>query len=247
VDKDGHRRLVVNLKLTLENGIIPPCGVAKRNQKPGPSGFISPTFVLKHGEESSLAWTIDGETLVAYDGTRDLKLLEHVQSLKFREFMKATLESREATKDTVKELCDLFSSADSAERAEIISHIQNDFSFLFFWFARAMAEKAVQQSIPEAIWDGLLALVLENFTFDYRDSLHRLVLLYHSATKLGLDVEALFARAGTLSMNPMVTKLVRGFPLRSPGGRTLGSFLFEESGAGDSFRYRKLGYEEFHF
>jgi hypothetical protein len=184
---------------------------------------------------------------VAYDGARALKLLEHVQSIRFREFIKAAPESRETTKDTVKGLCDLFSSADSAERAEIISHIQHDFSNVFFWFARAMAEKAIQQSMPEAIWDGLMALVLENFTFDYRESLTRLVLLHHSTTKLGLDVESLYARAATLSVNPMVAKLVRGFPLRPPGGRTLGSFLFEESGAGDSFSYRKLGYEEFHF
>jgi hypothetical protein len=181
------------------------------------------------------------------DEARALVLLGQLEPLRIIEFTKANPESRAATQQAIAELCDLFASADSAERAQIISRVRPNFSFVFFWFARTMAEMAVQKSMPEAVWSGLVALVIEDFCIDYRDSLHRIVLVYHSATKLGLDAEALFSRAAALSGNAQVVAILGRFPLRPPGGRTLGSFLYEETGAGESFSYRKLGEEEFRF
>jgi len=156
-----------------------------------------------------------------------LKVIERLRPLRVLEFIKATSETREATQKSIKLLCDFFSSANPAERAEVVPHIQAEFSFVFYWFARRMAEKAIRDSSPEAIWDGLMALVLENYASDYRDSLIRLMLLYHSATKLGLNVEALFARAAALALNPDVAMGVRSFPLRPPANRSLAAFFYK--------------------
>jgi hypothetical protein len=176
-----------------------------------------------------------------------LNLIERLQGLKQWGFRKATPESRAATAETIKKLCDFYSSADSAERAEIVSHVGDVFSFTFFWFATTCAEKAVRESSPDAIWDGLMALVIENFAFDYRDSLMRLVLVYHSAAKLGLDVETLFAKAASLAVNPKVAEQVRNFPLRPPGARSLGAFRYGEFGEGDTFAYHRFGDEDWRF
>jgi hypothetical protein len=175
------------------------------------------------------------------------RLIERLQPIGVYELMKATPESRAATQATIKELCDYFSSANPTDRADIASHIRDSFSCAFFWFARSMAENSVRESSPEAIWDGLMALVIENFVFDYRDSLMRLVLLYHSAIKLGLDTETLFARAASLAVNPKVAEQVRNFPLRRPGARSLSAFLYGESGEGATFAYRKFGGEDRRF
>jgi hypothetical protein len=144
-------------------------------------------------------------------------IIERLQSLEVWEIMKAAPESREAILETIRQLCQVFCSASPIERVEIISHVRAEFSFVFFWFARMMSEKAVRESAPQAIWDGLIAIVLENFTRDFRDSLVDVMLLYHSATKLGLDVEGLFSKAASLAVNPNVALPFVGFHRENRG------------------------------
>lgn len=103
------------------------------------------------------------------------------------------------------------------------------------------AENAIRQSEPNEVWQGLMALTIENFTFDPRDSMRVIVLLYHSAVKLGLNAEELFAKVAALAVDPYVGEVVREFPRRPSGSRSLGVFLWEALGEGDSFRYRRLG------
>jgi hypothetical protein len=166
-------------------------------------------------------------------------IIERLQPLKLLEIMNAAPESREAILETIGELCEIFRSASPAERIEIVSHVHADISFLFIWFARRMSEKAVRESAAQPIWAGLIAIVLENFARDYRDSLIDVMLLYHSATKLGLNVEILFSEAASLAVNPDVALALHRFPLREPKDRSLAAFFFEESGEGDSFVYRE--------
>jgi len=173
-----------------------------------------------------------------------LTLLHRLHSLRLIEFTKFSPELREALRADIQELCGVFSVADSVTRADIVSHVGDGFAFAFLWFAKIMAEKAVQQSAPGAIWDGLMALLIENFERDYRDTLRRLVLLYHSATKLGLSAQELFTKASNLAVGSLAAKLVHDFPLRAAGGRSLGVFRYEETGSGASFAYRRLGSEE---
>ena len=88
-----------------------------------------------------------------------------------------------------------------------------------------------------------MAVLIGNFMPDFRDTLPRVALLYHSAVKLGLDGGGLLAKASTLAVTPQATRILHDFPLRSASDRSLGMYLYEETGAGISFAYRKLGEE----
>lgn len=169
------------------------------------------------------------------------KLVGRLQGLRVIEFLKAEPEVRESTGATIRQLCRLFSSGDATRRAAIVSHIRPEFSFAFFWFARTMAEEAVRKSSPEAIWDGVMALIAENYIFDGRETQICLALLYHSSQKLGLDVEGLFSKLSSMAVSRSVAEAVRNFPLRPPERRSLVAFKYQESGIGSSFAYRKVG------
>jgi hypothetical protein len=175
------------------------------------------------------------------------RLIGSLQSLRVIDFLKSGGEYRKTIAAEIERLCQIFRHVAPVERAELASLVRPGFSFAFFWFARAMAEKAVRECSQTAICDGLTALVIENCTFDARDTMLRLALLYHSAAKLKLDVETLFALAADLGVSPETAKIVREFPQRPPDARDLEAFRYEESGAGDRFVYRKQGGEELPF
>jgi hypothetical protein len=85
----------------------------------------------------------------------------------------------------VESICDHYLGALPHERASIHSMITAESSFLFFMYAKAMAVEAVRERQEGQIFKGLIALVVENGVFDRRDSMMVLVLLHHSAVKIG--------------------------------------------------------------
>jgi hypothetical protein len=176
------------------------------------------------------------------DTTRDhvFSLFHQLQGVRVLDFIKFPPESRQTVEHSIRELCHIFSAADAGMRSDIASYVDHKFSFAFLWFAKLMAEKAIRESCPEAIWEGLMAILIENFAYDVRDTVPRLVLLHHSATKIGLDCADLFARASKLAVSEKASRIVHDFP-QWPTGRGLGSYLYEETGSGASFIYRKLG------
>lgn len=173
---------------------------------------------------------------------RVFSLFHQLQGVGTLEFIKFPPESKQTLEHNIHKLCHIFSAADAGTRSDIASYVEDKFCFAFLWFAKLMAEKAVRESCPEAIWDGLMAILIENGRFDFRENVPRLVLLHHSATKLGLDCADLFARASRLAVSSEleVGRVVHDFP-RLLMGQGLGSFLYEETGSGASFAYRKLG------
>lgn len=179
-------------------------------------------------------------------------LFHQLQGVHILEFLKFPPESKQAVEHNIRDLYHSFSAADSGMRSDIASYVDDKFSFAFLWFAKLSAEKAIRESHPEAIWEGLMAILIESGKFDFRESVPRLVLLHHSATKLGLDCVDLFARASKLAVSPtsevgrilQVGRVVHDFPRRLMG-QGLGSFLYEETGSGTSFTYRKLGGDDF--
>jgi len=62
-------------------------------------------------------------------------------------------------------------------------------------FSERMAILAVRENNPQRIFEGLIAHVIEDIRWDYRENLLILVLLYHSAVKIGVDPVALFEKA----------------------------------------------------
>ncbi len=154
--------------------------------------------------------------------------------------VRASPDTRDDIQRVIAELIEIFGHASPAGRVEMVSQVRREFSTIFFWFAREMSELAVRNSSPEAVQTGLLALILENNVSDFRDMLMVLVLVHHSALKLGLDPLQLFDSAAALAVDKQLTEIVSAFPRRLPHDRSLGTFRYEESGQGDSFRYRSV-------
>jgi hypothetical protein len=168
------------------------------------------------------------------------KRFARLHSLRILDFLKMNAEAQEVIRDTVKELCDAYSFADPSERKDIVSNVRSQFSFVFHWFAKIMAEEAIRELSSGKIWDGLMGLLVENYVLDSRETQIRLALLFHSAIKLNLDADRLFAHAASLAVDPDLEIAVGAFPLRPPGSRSLGVFFYEECGTGETFSYRKL-------
>jgi hypothetical protein len=96
-------------------------------------------------------------------------------------------------------ICDRYIGALPDERAKIRSMITPEILFLFFMYAGLMAVQAVRELQREKVFQGLVALVVENQAFDWRDSMMALAKLRHSAVKFGADPSQLFQRAAAIS------------------------------------------------
>lgn len=112
-------------------------------------------------------------------------------------------------------------------RDRIVMSIAREHSFDFIQYADYAATYAVRLGNPELIKRGILSLAVENNTFDYRDSITRLVLLNYSAIKLGLDPDKIFQ--GVMSIAPQkFAGSLRSFIGRSSEDRALSTFGFRE-------------------
>lgn len=78
------------------------------------------------------------------------------------------------------------------ERKGFFNTLTKDETILLFGIARGAATESVIEQNDKRLYWGLLALVMENQTRDYRESLIELTLLDHSAKKIGTQLEAVF-------------------------------------------------------
>jgi hypothetical protein len=101
--------------------------------------------------------------------------------------------------DWVLFICDRYLSGSPQERESIRSLVTPEMSFLFFMYAGVAAVRAVREQDEKKVFNGLVALSVENQVFDWRDSIMVLVQLHHSAVKIGADVSKLFHRAAAIS------------------------------------------------
>ena len=127
----------------------------------------------------------------------------------------------------VRFICDHYFGASPDERARICSMVTPEISFLFFMYAGAMAVEAVRERQEEKIFQGLIALAVENGVFDWRDSMMVLVLLHHSAAKTGADASQLFQRAAAIS-TPQTSEVFLQFSARTPENLDLAQFGYQE-------------------
>ena len=118
-------------------------------------------------------------------------------------------------------------SDDPASRDRIITSVSKEDAFNFILYADYAATYAVRFGSPELIRQGILSLAIENSTFDYRDTITRLVLLNYSATKLGLDPDKIFRELKSL-VSQRFAKSLENFIERSPEDRALSTFGYQE-------------------
>ena len=134
----------------------------------------------------------------------------------------------DAVRKNISVLCESFENSSYDVREQIVSLAVREISFLFFVFSEAMAIAAVQHEDKHSVIRGLEALAIENCIADWRDSLLRLVLLYHSAVKIYADPEKLIGEVANLAMKTAQEKLFYPFLARTPEDRQLAKFGVKE-------------------
>lgn len=132
----------------------------------------------------------------------------------------------------------MFMQAAPAERARISAAVPPRAKGLFTCFATRMATLGVREHSRQRLLEGLVALVIEGYKDDFRDTIIRLAPLYDAAVKNGLDAQELFNEAADYLDNATATD-TREFPQREPEKRTLKSMGFRESFDADGFKYEK--------
>ena len=133
-------------------------------------------------------------------------------------------------------LIDAFVSSDPAGREQITQRVEKSFAFVFSGYACHAAIESVRRNDPSLLKRGLLALAIENGKIDWRDSLPWIVLLYHSACKMGVDFKGLVHEVAGVACPPFLG-VISGFLSRDEEHRTIESVGFRESGDGPSFDY----------
>lgn len=133
---------------------------------------------------------------------------------------------------------DLFAKSSGSERNRLARIFSSDQAFGLMTYAERMAILAVRIRSQNALKKGLLALVLEGFTCDMRESIMRLTLLSHSAHKIGVDMERLFEEVAS-STNGDAERVLREFVGRSVEDKSIESMGYSEEMTSDGFSYSR--------
>ncbi len=138
--------------------------------------------------------------------------------------------------DEISKIINAFLQAAPAEREAIYGRVKR--STLFYAFSERMAILAVREKSERRLFEGLIAHVIEDFRDDARDNLVQLSLLYHSASKIGLNPIALFDRAALAT--PNAAKYLRDFARRRPELRRIEAMRFRETMTPEGFSYEYI-------
>jgi hypothetical protein len=118
----------------------------------------------------------------------------------------------------------------------IVRAFGSDYSFTFLAYAQRMAEQAVCANDPDMLRRGLVAVAIEGFRYDRRETIPVLSLLCHSAMKIGADPVALFREASDVS-TPEVKREMMSFVNRAPEDKRISAMGYREDLSGTGFRY----------
>jgi hypothetical protein len=133
----------------------------------------------------------------------------------------------------------LFEAADDNGRRAITSRLSVSARNGFLGYSVDMAVLAVRNQSAALIEQGLVALVIEGGSQDYRDSIVALAKLHHSAVKLGMDSRKALEKAASLADPGVLKDAMKGFPLRPPEERDLKALYQGEEFTEEGFRYKQ--------
>ena len=141
--------------------------------------------------------------------------------------------------EEMSKIVNIFLSSGQTERESIFEIKKKP--FLFLAFSRRMAILGVREQSEQRLFEGLIAHVIEDFRYDYRENLMELSLLYHSATKIGSNPVELFERAATFA-TPETAKHITSFAHRTPELKSIATMGFKEIMTPDGFSYESTGW-----
>jgi hypothetical protein len=140
----------------------------------------------------------------------------------------------------VDKLVDIFGDSDEETRHQIAKKVDFSVSFVFFTYAGMLAVKSVRDQKPSLLRRGLIALAVENDTFDWRDTFFPLVKIYHSARKFPqINPDKLFLSVAEISCQPFRETLL-AFINRSEAAKSLEAFGIRESAPPAPFDYEAV-------
>lgn len=89
--------------------------------------------------------------------------------------------------------------ADNPQRALILQQFGDRHSQMLFAFSERMASLGVREQSYHRLLQGLVALAIEGFRFDWRENLSRFSLYYDASIRIRADPEILFDQATSVS------------------------------------------------
>ena len=102
-----------------------------------------------------------------------------------------------------------------------------------------MAAAGARENSRRHLLHGLIALIIENQSTDWRDTITCMAPLYHASGRIGGDAWELFDEAASYADNEFAGNLA-AFPGRKPEERSLEAFGYKEVLEPDGTRYRSL-------
>jgi hypothetical protein len=125
--------------------------------------------------------------------------------------------------DALREIAGRYASSDPQQRAAIRQSINMDGFYTLMTFGQRSAVFAMRERNADIARDGLIAVAMINQErVDFRDILMCLSFLYHAASRVGANADAMFRQTATLA-EPGVGKQMVGFVEQTPTYRNLRS------------------------
>jgi len=141
-------------------------------------------------------------------------------------------------------LITIYLSASDDERLLFFDLAGTRFSDYLLAFAERMAFIGVREKSGKRLLEGLIALIIEDGRGgDIRSNIMRMAPLYDASDKIGVDSDNLFRTASSYSNNE-VAELIRTFPERPPGNKSLRAMGYKEVDSPDGFRYEQIPWTE---
>jgi hypothetical protein len=143
----------------------------------------------------------------------------------------------QSLEDAIRKSVWMFARLDKPERHGMSARLNQYSRNSLLNHAYEMAESAIRSSSPDLVEEGLISLILEGGIEDWRYSIVGMAVLFHSATRLGLDTERLFHDVAGLSDFGSVSREMVQFPSRRPDERCLDAFFLREGSGPEGFEY----------
>lgn len=141
---------------------------------------------------------------------------------------------------TVAKVVDSYIGGDDNERAQLISGLDTDRSWMLAGYAERAASLAIHEASPEPLVRGLVAVGLAAKHLYEKELLILLPLFWRSAERLGIDGSLLFSSASDLlGEGAPDPDWIRLFPERDERGRSLGVMGYEEHEEPNGLLYRR--------
>lgn len=135
-----------------------------------------------------------------------------------------------------KEIEFLIDAVTKDTEAKILPEMNETHGFVLLAYAERMASLAVRENDVDILSRGLTSLSIASKLVYIKEVLPVLALLYHSASKLGIDLLELLS-ALNLDDDDELTPYIKRFPNRSTEDRSIQAMGYVEGDDGGGFRY----------